>query len=310
MVMKFHRQRGFTLIEVAVVVLLLGIAMTLGLKMLNARLDHSAYSETKANQERIKMALIAFLRTNGRLPCPDNATPPTGFESAPCSGDDSGDGVVPWATLGLTRDAALDGWGNFFTYRVSNTRAQLGPTIAGVPHAQGPNQNWTTRSDQDEDSFDINSLRSPTDGQYISIQIDERPSGAVNPVPIAYNAVVVIYSHGKNGFGAKTVKGTSIATPPAFTSVYLDERDNNAPNARRFIIRGVTDNVAAPGGPYDDIVTYMTPQDLLQPLINEGTLKACYSYCSCNQTPGEPPCQKSDCSASGIPIGKSSIICK
>ncbi len=30
-------------------------------------------------------------------------------------------GIVPYVTLGLPREAVQDGWGNFFSYRISNT---------------------------------------------------------------------------------------------------------------------------------------------------------------------------------------------
>lgn len=73
MIRKFQRHQGFTLAEMAIVVLLISIAMTMGLKTVTANLDNAAYSETKSKQERIKIALIGYLRTNGRLPCPDNS---------------------------------------------------------------------------------------------------------------------------------------------------------------------------------------------------------------------------------------------
>ena len=95
-----HRPGGFTLIEMAVVIVLMGIVMTLGLRMLQATQNNAAYSQTQTKQERIKLALIAFMRTNGRLPCPDSALPPTGVEPAACLVN-FGRGVLPWQTLGL-----------------------------------------------------------------------------------------------------------------------------------------------------------------------------------------------------------------
>ena len=66
------KSAGFTLVELSVVMILIGIVMTMGMKMLNATLDNAAFSETKIKQERIKTALISYLRTNSKLPCPDN----------------------------------------------------------------------------------------------------------------------------------------------------------------------------------------------------------------------------------------------
>ena len=47
------KQSGFTLAEIAVVLAVIGIAMTMGLKMLTATLENGAISETQAKQERI-----------------------------------------------------------------------------------------------------------------------------------------------------------------------------------------------------------------------------------------------------------------
>lgn len=267
-------QRGFTLAEMAIVVLLISIAMTMGLKTVTANLENAAYSETKSKQERIKIALIGFLRTNGRLPCPDTAATPTGIEPvAGCTTPVLGYGAVPWATLGLARETALDGWGNFFTYRVSDINpAPVAPAAPAVPRAKNVNQNWTLKTAA---GFDIASLSSPSAGGNLSLQIDQRDS-AGTLTTIAYNAVAVIYSHGKNGFGAKTVKGTTIAVPAA-----ADEVINNTSGTTQFIIRSTTDSGTAIGGTYDDLVAYMTPQDLLQPMIDEKTLGGvCSFYCA------------------------------
>lgn len=293
MTTKFLRHQGFTLAEMAVVTLIMSIAMTMGVQAFNAMLTNSAYSVTKTKQDTIKQALISFLRSNKRLPCPDTAALPNGLEVAPCTTAVQGYGVVPWATLGLARDAALDGWSNFFTYRVSNDNAALAAPLAPpVPRAQSAKQNWTTTG---ATGFDISSLNSPTTGGNLSIQIDQRNSAGVIS-RIAYNAVVVIYSHGKNGFGANTIKGTPIAAP-----VSADEVVNNTPGTTRFITRDITDSAGAPGGAYDDIVAYMTPQDLLQPMLNEKTLTGiCRSYCGISAA---------GCLASAVQIGNPAPTC-
>lgn len=121
-----EESKGFTLVELAIVVILIGIVMTMGLKTLTATLDNATFSETKAKQERIKSALVSHLRTNGVLPCPDNsAAVATGIGPQPpattCSANaPEGYGVIPWQTLGISRETVIDGWGNYFTYRVAN----------------------------------------------------------------------------------------------------------------------------------------------------------------------------------------------
>lgn len=59
---------------------------------------------------------ISFLRTNGLLPCPDNrgnAVVATGEAVSPCNLTAAdGYGIVPWRTLGISRETVVDGWGS------------------------------------------------------------------------------------------------------------------------------------------------------------------------------------------------------
>jgi hypothetical protein len=75
------------------------------------------------------------------------------------------------------------------------------------------------------------------------------------------------------------------------------------PYVVRFINRAVNfadyDATNNPGGPYDDVVSYITPQDLLQPLISEKTLFACSAYCTAPQP----------CTAAAVPIGNATPSC-
>ena len=114
------RQAGFTLVEMAVVVFLIGILATLGITALNTQLTNAAISATQSREYTLKDALMNYLRLNKRLPCP--ATDNTGNE-ARAGGTPSNCtakfGILPYATLGLPESAGLDGWNNFFSYAVS-----------------------------------------------------------------------------------------------------------------------------------------------------------------------------------------------
>ena len=270
---------GFTLVELAIVVVLIGIAMTLGLKTITATLDNATFSETKAKQERIKMALVSYLRTHGVLPCPDNsgdAVVATGIAPIPptnkCSANaPEGYGVVPWQTLGISRETVIDGWGNYFTYRVAN--------------GTGGSKNWTEKASSTND-FTIDELKTQTNA--LTVQELNADGSALDDV--TKKAVVVLVSHGKNGFGAKTTKvGARMPTDDAGD----DEKTNATDGTATFVRRPLAD-----AAPYDDFVAYMLPQDLLQPLVSEGTVKACAAYCvtSVCSVPGET-CQ---CAAVGL----------
>ena len=74
--------RGFSLVELSVVVHIIGIIMTMGIGAWTANLENQAHSATAQRQAAIKEALTGYLRRNNRLPCPDNDfTAPDGVEN-------------------------------------------------------------------------------------------------------------------------------------------------------------------------------------------------------------------------------------
>ena len=245
---------GFSLIEMSVVVLLMSIFLTMGLGLMRAKLENSAWSETKLKQEKIKLALIQFLRSNGRLPCPNTGATLNGTETSPCLVN-AGRGVVPWAALGLTRAEVLDGWGNFISYRVAN-------------RTPASSTNWTLMTGATAFTIAELNVPNPPTLPNVAITIQERSNAGVITA-ITQSAVVALISHGKNGSGARTVNGTTLAAP-----VGVDEVTNATLASTTFISRIPTEVAAAAGGLYDDIVAYMTPQDILQPLVEDKTLRA------------------------------------
>lgn len=240
---------GFSLIEMAVVLVLVTIAASLGLGLMRANLEKAAWNETRVKQDRIKAALGAFLRTNGRLPCPNSAAPWDGAEDSPCLVN-AGRGIVPWQALGIGRGETQDGWGNFFTYRVAN-------------RTPVSSSNWTITTGVG--AFSIAELTSPL----ASITLQQRDAAGVLGPAIAPNPVVVIVSHGKNGNGARTVQGTLIPLPAAAAA---DELVNATTASTSFIDRAPNDVAASTGGIFDDLVSYLTPTDLMQPLVDNKTL--------------------------------------
>lgn len=245
--------RGFTLAEMAIVIVIASILLVTGVKVLTAQMDNAAYSATRSKQYQIKDMLITYLGNNKRLPCPDTrngqgpgaisfstANPPDGSENRSPSGDVTGNcarhfGVLPYQTLGLSRDVAVDGWGNYFSYQLANVAE------------------WEKTGD-----FSVNNVGNVT--------VNDRDGGGA-VATLTTEAVVLVISHGKNGLGAYSTKGTRATLPTG-----ADESDNTDTNGDRdFFKREYNDNAGATGGTFDDMVIYLSADDLIAPLQREGT---------------------------------------
>ena len=265
---------GFSLVEMAVVTLLIGIFLTMGLSAFRASQGAQAVSRTQTRENDIKDALIAYIRRNNRLPCADtDFSAPDGIENRATAGDpttacatspsNARFGIVPYVTLGLARDAAVDGWGNFFSYQVSNSfpNEVFNPGYTIPPYYNSPiaapYRDWTLSAN----------LRSGSTGE-LTIK-DRNASGAA--ITVASNVVAVVVSYGANGFGAYTVSGTRNTLPGSATDEY---QNTNVGGGTTYFRRTQTTDDAAPGGAFDDHVMFLTADDLLGPLIREGTIKS------------------------------------
>ncbi len=120
---SFSQQGGFTLVELAIVILIMGLILG-GLAMpLSTQLDNARIRETRTALQDIDDALQGFAMTNGHLPCP--ATPASlGFADVSGGGCVAQHGFVPASTLGVSGprngdNLLLDAWANPFRYSVS-----------------------------------------------------------------------------------------------------------------------------------------------------------------------------------------------
>ncbi len=120
------RAQGFSLVEMAMVLLVVGLLAALFLPATNTMMDNNRRKETRTKLEALESAITRFVMTNRRLPCPaDGALDVTdaffGLEQGdPATGVCTvlDRGVVPWRTLGLGANDAVDAWGTLVTYRM------------------------------------------------------------------------------------------------------------------------------------------------------------------------------------------------
>lgn len=129
---------GFTMIELAVAIVVIALLLGGILVPLQTQVESRKIDETQRILDQAREALIGYAAANGRFPCPASATS-NGAESFAAGGSSANgncsnffDGFLPAATLGFTpvdaQGYALDAWGftqNRIRYAVSNQTVNL-----------------------------------------------------------------------------------------------------------------------------------------------------------------------------------------
>ena len=129
-----RRASGFSLVELAVVMTIVAILLTVTMYTLSAQTEQRNLSDTQRRLEDAREILLSFAVLNGRLPCPASSTS-NGDEAwvttvGNCT--DGYTGFLPAKAIGYTPvDPAgygLDAWGNRIRYAVS-----INSSVAGNP---------------------------------------------------------------------------------------------------------------------------------------------------------------------------------
>ncbi|MFK7893136.1 MAG: type II secretion system protein [Granulosicoccus sp.] len=150
-----RKNSGFTLIEMAMVLLILGLLTRAAIMPLTSVIEHRKQQAVDTQLQQIRQAMLSHLVAYGALPCPVAMTHgglhrlpttpdlPSGEVTAmrwqPCL---SHQGGVPAVPLGLSgalssSSALLDPWGQEYIYSVSlnstTVDGELGPEIWTTP---------------------------------------------------------------------------------------------------------------------------------------------------------------------------------
>lgn len=224
-------QNGFSLVEMAVVLVIVGFMVGGLLTPLSMQLEQRKAGETRKALDEAREALLGFALRNGYLPCPA-VSAANGLEDRNgenCNGGKRA-GFLPWVTLGLPQ---LDSWGHIFRYSVTPAFAN-----SRVPFTLATRRDITIGT------------RDPA-GNLIG-------ATAVNDIP------AVILSHGKNGFGGVSEAGVRAA---ALSGSNQDERTNAGTAGIAFVTRYATDNAQAPGGEFDDMLSWVSPNILYNRMV-------------------------------------------
>ncbi len=254
--------RGFTLIEIAIVLIVVTILIGYSVALLPVQQELRQYREAKTQMEGLIEDLIAFAQVNGRLPCPDTSGGSGAIDGLadlhanPDFGCESFFGFLPARTLALSGDfdtlgRLLDPWGQPYLYSVSNINAG-GNTEIDLVVANGI---------RDEGLNNVVPDLAICDGSTVSGQ--DITCADVTGNPVLDSVAAVIVSTGKDlGNVASNVQVEN-------TDFMHADFENGDLEDKVFIFSSRND---ATGTEYDDLVYWLSTNRLFSKMIEADRL--------------------------------------
>jgi prepilin-type N-terminal cleavage/methylation domain-containing protein len=245
-----RRGRGFSLVELAVVLAIVALLIGGALATLSSQVEQRNFDETRRRLDAALEALVAFAITNRRLPCPAVASA-TGIEDPPGGGTCTTfyGGFLPARTLGLREvDAAgyaVDPWGNRLRYAVSNAVTGCLGTPSAAPF-------FTSQANLKANGVSCR----PNDLDICAPTDTSTTCTATNRVVSTETVVLVVFSTGKNG---------------ALAGVYGTHESANTDGNAAFVSR-TPSSTEALNGAFDDIVAWLPAGVLYSRMITAGVL--------------------------------------
>jgi prepilin-type N-terminal cleavage/methylation domain-containing protein len=210
---------GFTLIEITIVLLISSVIIAGFFAAFNLYLHRVAIEKTKDRKAQIEQALNAYVSANFALPCPApingvTMDDPTYGQRTACLGgpvpagtyrvkgrnnNNVHIGAIPAFDLGdgidIPLEAMVDGWGNLFTYAVTEDMTAPGSITSF------------------DEAYDMAAIEVRENNRTLSPPDPDAPSN-IPPGHVAY----IVISHGSQGTGAFTPYGVrGSACPNAAT---------------------------------------------------------------------------------------------
>ncbi len=287
-------EAGFTLVEIAIVLLIVTILLGYTVALFPRQQELKQYREVDRVMDEVIAAIIGFAQVNGRLPCPaipNSAGKEDGGGDTNCN---NFGGFVPVNTLGISGrlnadSLLLDPWGNPYRYYVSSSDIEFAGGDFGKADfvRAGEMREVGLVSTLDPDYIDL-------DGQFLICNAagtsnDDLCTGAdlvfgrpdADPPLFYAGAPFVIVSHGKDWaepdpgvVGADQIEnrgtkktgdaGMPPNSPATANPYWLKDVDNGETT---FVKRltGFADD-------FDDVVRWVSPNILYSKMIEAGQL--------------------------------------
>jgi prepilin-type N-terminal cleavage/methylation domain-containing protein len=256
--MRRRAAKGFTLVELAVVMAIVGLLLGGMMYSLRAVTEQRGWEDTQRRLDYARELLLSFAVVNGRLPCPASSL---GGDEAFASGTAAAGGTCttsyPTASAGYlpakaigfqpvsSSGAALDGWGNPIRYAVSVTTWSTAGYFTKKHVATDTTLAWSV-STTPADLVVCSAAPSPVTATSCSAN-----TSVVN----ANTVVAIVFSTGKNSATGGT--GTNEAR----------NLDGNA-----LFVSRTPDPSDAAGGEFDDVLAWIPIGQLYGRLISAGVL--------------------------------------
>ncbi len=221
--------KGFTLIEVSLVLLIIAFILGSFLTPLSTKLEEQSINKAKEQVSEIKQAIINFTVSNSRMPCPDtNDDGLEDFIAGNCTDIPNVEGKVPYVTINSPHKQ--DPWGQKYLYRVANVFAD---NIDGTGCGGTPRPN-------------------------VSIELCSANSGNINVLD--YNLITGLSDQAANNLAAiilSTGRNTGI------NSLAQNENINDDNTFYKTSYGGTGSTM-----PFNDIVIWVSASEVVSELIN------------------------------------------
>lgn len=229
--MNIKSEKGFSLIEIAIVVVIIAFMLGSLLGPLGNRMEQGKTEQTSAQLDEIVEAIYGFVVINGRLPCwdvdDDGIEDRTGANNA-CAALPGGTAQpeLPWITLGTSQ---FDEWGQNFIYFVD---FEFVDDTTVNPHTT--NTAASCANIVSTITFDICSIGAynVTDGVTADDPTDD---------PVANSVPAIVFSAGKPK-GTLHVDETSNLNKDT-NIIHRDFRPENSPAPFNDIVRWIPTNI-------------------------------------------------------------------